>query len=125
MLYSSSSGGERLPDVCREPHTVADDRRLRVIERESGLDDGEEEGAEARAALVSELVVDRDRLGVIQVGVVEFDRAHEALVSRLAGWQGRDVVEYGDPVAAPVRADLEAGAMRRERIRPNAPRARG
>jgi hypothetical protein len=82
-----------------------------------------QERAEARAALVCELLVDRPLW--TEVGVVQLDGGDEPVVAGLAGREVGDVVEQQHPGAPAVGADLEPGSVRRERVRPRGPGVSG
>src|SRR5437667_339364 len=94
-----------------------DHRRLRLVEYIARLRDGANEGCEACAALVRELVLDCYGLRVVEIGIVELSHPDEAVVALFAHREVGDVVEREDPVAPPVGEDLEARAVRGERIR--------
>ncbi len=64
-----------------------------------------------------QLRLDRHRPGEVQVRVVQLGAAHQAGLCAEFG----EPVEHQHPVAAPVGADLEAGAVLRERVGPGGP----
>src|SRR5688572_17208548 len=105
--------------------TTVDDGRLRIVPHVSRLRYGAQEGPEAGAALVLKLGLERDGMRVVEIRVVERRRADETFVAALSRRQVRKVMEDENPVTAAVREDLEAPAVRRERVGPHGPRVRG
>ena len=74
------------------------------------------ERGEAGAALMGELVFDRDGLRVVEVGVVELGGPHQAVVALLARGKVGDVMEHQDATATAIGAHLEPGAIGGERV---------
>src|SRR5262249_56277523 len=70
-----------------------------------------------------DLILDRDGLRVIEVGIVELGGAHQTVVPLLTRGQVRDVMEHEDATAAAIRAQLEPSTIGRKRIVANGPAA--
>ena len=112
---------QRLLEVGGVLDAVAHDHGLGVVPHVAGLRDRANERGEAGAALMGELVFDRDGLRVVEVGVVELGGAHQAVVALLARGQVGNVMEHQDAAAAAIGAHLEAGAVGGEGVGANGP----
>src|SRR5262249_23755432 len=66
---------QRLLEIGGVWHAVANDHALCVVAHVARLRDRANERRETRAALVDELVRDRDRLAIIEIGVLELGGA--------------------------------------------------
>src|SRR2546430_15186600 len=104
--------------------TAVDDGRARVVPHIARLRDGTQERPEACAALVCELVLERDGLRIVEIRIVEHRGSDKAFVAALSGRQGRKVMKNQDVVTTAVRDDLEASAVPRKRIGPHGPGVR-
>ena len=70
---------------------------------------------------MGQLVVDRNRLAIVEIVVIELGGTNQARARAEFG----ETVEHQDPAAATIGAELEAGALGRERIRTHRQRLAG
>src|SRR5439155_9832148 len=97
--------------------SITDDHRPPGVPHEAPLLDASDERREAGATRMRELEVDCRRPCVVEISILEFHRSDEKRLRPQFG----EAMEHQRPMASAVRTQLEAGSVRRNGVRPNAP----